>query len=292
MPPGVEQIVAEVYRRSERAGRRASQSALRSYTYTTDTLGIEEASYVRHVPWFPASGCVAMFSCDTVSGARLASDAGNVYGTITGATHSPAGRRVYGLDLDGVDDDVSCSNTADLRPASAVSITCWVKAAERSVSWPLAVEYEYNVSWGSYALGLGGAVGSGEAGLPVFIIRTSASNVRGTDIQVAIGTSRVDDNTWHHLTGVYDGATMTLYVDNVQVDSRAWTGSIVYDSSKVLNLGKAVAGTRYAGILDEVYIYNRALASTEIAAIYKLQQNPSLERLFTIPIAQVEMVPV
>ena len=77
---------------------------------------------------------------------------------------------------------------------------------------------------------------------------------------------------WVHVAVVYTNKQPSLYLNGVKVKTGATsTRAVVYPSK---NLGNAY-GTSvwlgygpYLGLLDEVSIYNRALASNEITAIY------------------------
>jgi chitodextrinase len=78
------------------------------------------------------------------------------------------------------------------------------------------------------------------------------------------GTSALTANTWAHLAATYDGATMRLYVNGVQVASRAQTGAIATSTNPLQIGGDSLYGQYFAGRIDEVRIYNRALSAAEI----------------------------
>ncbi|RLB90169.1 MAG: hypothetical protein DRH50_12735 [Deltaproteobacteria bacterium] len=83
------------------------------------------------------------------------------------------------------------------------------------------------------------------------------------------GTSfPVTADTWAYVTTVYDGHEQILYKDGVRVYSRPQTGAIGTNSSKLLIGARGSASPRnfFGGMIDEVKIYNRALADNEIKA--------------------------
>lgn len=81
---------------------------------------------------------------------------------------------------------------------------------------------------------------------------------------------------WQHLAGVYDGATLTLYVDGVPNWSIVHTGRFLYQETYVLQVGRWAHNSEsyraFQGAIDEVRIYNTALTALEI------QQAMSQER--------------
>ena len=79
-----------------------------------------------------------------------------------------------------------------------------------------------------------------------------------------IGASPLPLNTWSHLAATYDGATMRLYVNGVQAASRAQTGSIATSTDALTIGGDALYGQYFAGLIDEVRIYNVALTRRQI----------------------------
>jgi len=69
---------------------------------------------------------------------------------------------------------------------------------------------------------------------------------------------------WAHLAATYDGVMMRLYVNGVQVASRAQTGAIATSTNALQIGGDTIYGQYFAGRIDEVRIYNRALSAAQI----------------------------
>ena len=80
-------------------------------------------------------------------------------------------------------------------------------------------------------------------------------------------------NQWNQVVGTYDGQTLRLYVNGLQVRSLASApGTCAIPSSSLLSIGGGQsAADRLAGDLDELILYNRALSLDEIAALYAYQ---------------------
>src|SRR6185503_4440102 len=80
----------------------------------------------------------------------------------------------------------------------------------------------------------------------------------------APGLATLPLNVWTHLATTYDGTTMRLYVNGVEVGSKAYAGSIA-TSGGVLSIGgNGVWSEYFKGWIDEVRVYNRALTATDI----------------------------
>jgi hypothetical protein len=72
---------------------------------------------------------------------------------------------------------------------------------------------------------------------------------------------------WHHVAMTKGGATYTFYVDG-NPGSPASNSIPVPDAAAPLTIGYAEPGPSVNGLIDEVDIFNRALTSAEVAAIY------------------------
>jgi len=77
----------------------------------------------------------------------------------------------------------------------------------------------------------------------------------------------VGDGRWHHVAAVWDGTELRLYVDGVQRSRRPRTGRS-YPTPYPVVIGnweyRSCHGGRFAGAIDEVGIFGRALSEAEI----------------------------
>lgn len=102
--------------------------------------------------------------------------------------------------------------------------------------------------------------------------------VRGADVCSAITqgswnaesavTGSVEAGVWHHYDLVFDGASMTVYVDGAKLGENASLSTTVADLGTGLSgyLGKSLyaADGYFQGSFDDVKVYNRALSASEI----------------------------
>ncbi|MEU2612407.1 LamG-like jellyroll fold domain-containing protein [Micromonospora sp. NPDC007271] len=97
--------------------------------------------------------------------------------------------------------------------------------------------------------------------------RISALTLAGAGQLASVeGRTVVSPDEWHHLAAVYDGSTISVYLDG-RLDGSAATKVGPTDGAGSLKLGARGddAGTRLAGLLDEVAVYDHALTADEIA---------------------------
>jgi hypothetical protein len=77
---------------------------------------------------------------------------------------------------------------------------------------------------------------------------------------------------WHHLTGVYNGTTIKLFVDGVLLGERSGSGSIQTNQTDVV-LGQFGA-THFSGKIEEVRISNSARNDDWIKTEYQNLVDP------------------
>jgi len=80
----------------------------------------------------------------------------------------------------------------------------------------------------------------------------------------AIGSAALPLNAWSHLAVTFDGAVVRLYVNGVQSGSFPFVGSMAASTGPLRLGGNGIWGEWFAGLIDEVRVYNRALAAGEI----------------------------
>lgn len=78
-------------------------------------------------------------------------------------------------------------------------------------------------------------------------------------------TGSVPLNQWSHAVARYDGSTMKLYLNGVEVGSTAKTGSLSTNANIGVNIGRNPDGYgEWDGRIDDTRIYNKALTPAEI----------------------------
>jgi hypothetical protein len=71
----------------------------------------------------------------------------------------------------------------------------------------------------------------------------------------------ITDGNWHRIGFVWDGSYRRLYVDGVMVAEDAQDNLDISSNSLYFGTGKAMGlGTFWAGLIDDVRIYNRAVS--------------------------------
>jgi hypothetical protein len=200
----------------------------------------------------PPPSLVAAYSFNAGAGTTVADASGNGNtGEISGASWTTSGRFGNALSFNGADNLVSVADASSLDLTTGMTLELWVNPSALS-GWRTALlkEAPSGLSYSLY----------GHDNVP----RPAATvNTGGTD-QSAVDSSPLALNTWTHLATTYDGATLRLYVNGVQVGNVAVTGSLTTSTGALRIGGNAIWGEYFSGLIDEVRIYNRALTPQEI----------------------------
>ena len=203
----------------------------------------------------PAGTPVAAYGFNEGAGTAVAdaSGRGNA-GAISGAAWTPAGRFGSALSFDGVNDLVTVPDSASLDVTSAMTMMAWVNPSTfGGADWRtvLLKEQPNTLAYALYS--------NADNGRPAGFVRIT------TDREVR-GTAALPLNTWSHLAATYGGGTLRLYVNGVQVATRAQTGNVATSAAPLRFGGNNVWGEWFAGRIDEVRVYDRALTAAQIAA--------------------------
>ena len=182
-------------------------------------------------------------------------------GTLNGVTFAP-GKVGQAFSCGGGDRYVDVgTNLSSI--GGDISVVTWIKTGPNSFYQYIAGNRTptppYEQGWELACLG------NGDGGTIAFYAGGGAHGYR-------TGLSNTRDNQWHHVAGVRNGATYSVYVDGVIENGVGFSDASDISSTAPLYIGKTSAGadpvTRFAGLVDEFQVYNRALSASEVQAIY------------------------
>lgn len=208
------------------------------------------------------SNLVAHWMLDDGAGVTAADATANNYdGTLTGnPVWQTSAKLSGGLDFETTDGvDRIDGGTFDLT-GSGVTLAAWIKPENGFTDGRVIIKSISNSSTGQ----LWGLT-CDNANIIDFRIQAG-----GTWDRVEV-SGAVSAGHWYHLVGTYDGVTLRLYVDGVQVGSKvhAAGGAVDTNSSSPVTLGDSpVGGRTYDGLLDDVRVYDRTLTPTDVTTLF------------------------
>jgi fibronectin type 3 domain-containing protein len=202
-------------------------------------------------PAAPPATLVAAYAFDEGSGTTVKdlSGHGNT-GTINNATWTTAGKYGDALSFNGFNAYVNIPDSPALELSTGMTLEAWVNPTAVGNAWRDVI-YKGNDNFYLSATSTTGA-------FPVGAILTGSTHVE------SFGTSALATNTWTHLAATYDGSTVALYVNGVQVSSHAFSGSIVTSTNALQIGGDTFYGQWFSGLIDQVRVYNAPLSASQI----------------------------
>src|SRR3989344_4461946 len=223
------------------------------------------------------SGLVGHWKFDEISGTTAADSSGNNNtGTLTNGPTWATGKINNALSFDGTDDYINLGNMNV--SGSGITIAAWVKADTFSSSIDTRFISKANSTNEQSHYWMLGQTNSGGDKLR-FRLKAGGST------QTLIASSGdLPINTWFHAIATYDGSTMRLYKDGIEVGSVAKSGTIDIDATVPANIGRNPDGSNHTdGAMDDVRIYNRALTASDIQALYAYTGGPPDTQAPTTP---------
>lgn len=176
------------------------------------------------------------------------------------------------LFFDGVDDFVNCGNDNSLQISGhQLTLEAWINPAEfKSNSYEGVI-----ISKVSFILGQnnGYTLACGDNGTVYFSIGDGILN----EVTTSAGTISIDQ--WNHVAGIFDGNALKIYI-NGQLAGENVIGNTAIGNAASYNLRLGSSSfynnRSYAGLIDEVRIWNVARSQSEILNSMNSQINKDI----------------
>ena len=239
----------EVYTKKDMK-RLEALDALKAVEGELKKLGAADAT-------LPRKGLVLHYTFSGVWSGQIVDASGqNHHGRASGASRvvDARGKGNPAAAFDGRDDWIDAGAAKGLKPAGAVTVCAWICPA----------------AFGGYRNVLSDHGRGGNNGK---IFRLQGSRIEfmmGPEGSADVGWNLPAAGKWYHLVVTYDGAAMHLYVDGVARATHPLKGPVPVNSNPLL-IGKSGFQEHFAGMMDDVMLYTRALTAAEVVQLYKAQ---------------------
>lgn len=235
----------------------------------------------------PKAGLVALWGLDDAAGTSVSDASGNgVTGTILGSGYSWSAEvapynatLVQSLDFANSGSYVTFGNNATLG-LSAFTLECWFQKTGTGstaysgtggvTAYPLLskgrAESDGNTKDLNYFFG----IQSGTKYLCADFEESTTGGSPGLNHPI-VGHTAIVDNQWYHAAATYDGGTWKLYLNGILEDSLVVNQPVQNNSIGHASLATALNSTgssagRFAGLMDEVRVWDYARTEQEIRA--------------------------
>jgi hypothetical protein len=239
-------------------------------------LGIAEVNYLKHRQLNGnEDGLVALWHFDENGSTSTADATGHGYnGTLVSnpawiTSSAPlVFNQVAGnaLKFDGVNGYVQVAHTNDLN-SYPFSATAWFRTTNSS-SVTVGI-YQGIVSKCVDGIANGWSLGLQDGHLRSFFYINGSLANKAIDASSPVS---VTDGSWHHAALVVDGSGGKLFLDGNVVGSSGWSSPAgAPTTTDPLLIGRySTRAVRFLGNIDEVTVWNRALATNEVSSLKNL----------------------
>jgi len=200
-------------------------------------------------------GLVAAYSFDEDGGTTVVdrSGHGNDGTLINDPSRIADGRSGGALSFNGVDQRVNVPDSPSLDLGKGMTIEAWVRPSDVDGYHAAVFKEDRTQQQEGYAL-----YASNGNGKPTGEVAT------GQRYTTLAGSEPITAGTWTHIAATYDGDTLRVFRDGVEVGSKALSGTLNATSDPLCIGGNSVWGEWFKGAIDEVRVWNVARTASQI----------------------------
>lgn len=236
---------------------------LLAYQETWHVLNLSGQGYA-----YPSRGLLLHTNLDNATGTTsfTSNDLEAYEATVTNTSFmGNAGVLNTALGFDGTNDYVDFDDPpGDTLDPAYITVSCWVNPDNFA-----ATQYVISKSRD--------VAGTEQTGYSMILLSTGqvradfwSSVDNGRKNVDSAGT--INTGTWSHIAMTYDGSELKVYINGSEENSSSITGTIASGNRKLV-FGSLAFGPpnhfRYDGLLDDVFIYDRALSASEVNMLYQ-----------------------
>jgi len=186
--------------------------------------------------------------------------------TVSGSVNRNTGGvfSTNGTELGGGSLEIEDSSALNLN--SNFTVSTWIKTSENGAVYSRASNGGDNINPELRV----------EEGVPVLEVQNGGNGV------ILSGSRSVDDGEWHHLTGMYNGTHLAIYVDGERSGSSTYSfGLPQFQRNPVIGDSGTFIGRAFYGKMDNLRIYNHSLPEERIERLSKRQGSIQTDTLNT-----------
>jgi hypothetical protein len=214
---------------------------------------------------------------DESSGTIAADSSGNSnYGTMANGPAWSTGKFGNALNFDGSDDYAQLAN--DNMSTGAGSVSMWIKTGANFSNYAML----FFMSADTFGNGFGSQpelhLNFSSAEKLQLFIQGSPAGQFANNVTLTSADS-YNNNAWHHVVATWSaGGNAVLYVDGASVASAAFNPTVTTTNSQRTFLSNtSLNGNRYAGLIDDVRLYNTSINAAQVQALYNDTAAPTID---------------
>jgi len=209
-----------------------------------------------------SQGLIAYWKLDENTGTTAYDSVGLYNGTLfNGPVWYPASGKLSGaLGFDGIDDYLEISSF-DIHGGTGLTISLWFRAND------------FDIDDARFISKATGTTNQDHYWMVSTINRTALRfrlKTNGSTTTLMTDTGLIQTGVWYHIAATYDGSTMRIYKNGLEVTSVNKTGVIDSDPGVLTAIGnqpKGAGNKPFHGLIDDVRIYNIALNASELSEL-------------------------
>ncbi|MEZ4220209.1 MAG: LamG domain-containing protein [Polyangiaceae bacterium] len=212
-------------------------------------------------------GAVAYYRMEEAAGEFENEVAGGPAAVPSGKiTRAVAGKLGSAAEFDGTSGKATIGDVFDFDGVQPMSIEVWIKWRDTK---PLSGPDYHQI------LHKGDSTANGQQGYNLSIDNTNSFTfTRIVDDGFFPARATPQEDVWMYLVGVYDGNRVKLYVNGALAPKDAPDTRPLPNTSGALVIGAATNWGYFAGAIDELAIYDKALGAATVKMHYDLANEP------------------